>query len=337
MNLVEISALPKYAELLTRSDAPPGSTWGLFGPGDQIGTLNLISKDARIAAARAIETGEAFSLDLRSDAIATSLAPTRRPLSHHIFQRNAFHRDEWLDSVFTQYGSQIDGLRHIGHPDYGFYNGYDPAAFEPGTEQLGIHQFSRAGIAGRGVLIDIARYMESRGQSIDHEAGQAIPIEIVEAARVAQGVDIEPGDIVLLRFGWLEYYREVASPETRASLVRVQRHTGILQSKEAVAWLWDNRISLIAADNFALECWPARSDSPFYTVEEIETGDHGVHGGIMHRAIIPLLGMSIGELWDLDALASACAEDRRYTFLLTLAPLRIVGGVGSPANAVAIR
>lgn len=337
MELAKISALPNYAVLLRRSDAPPGSAWGLFGSDDQLGTLNFISKETRLAATRAVQIGEAFSLDLRSDVIAPSLAPTRQPPSHHIFQRNAFHRDEWLDSVYTQYGTQIDGLRHIGHPDYGFYNGYDPQAFEPGTELLGIHQFSRAGIAGRGVLIDIARFVGSRGQTIDHAAGQAIPIEVVEEARAAQGVDIEPGDIVLLRFGWLEYYRDVASPETRASLVKEQRHTGLLQSKEAVAWLWDNRISLIAADNFALECWPARSDSPFYTAEEVATGARGVHSGIMHRAIIPLLGMPIGELWDLDALAAACAADRRYTFLVTIAPLRIVGGVGSPANAVAIR
>ncbi|MGG6496979.1 UNVERIFIED_CONTAM: cyclase family protein, partial [Bacteroidetes bacterium 56_B9] len=72
-------------------------------------------------------------------------------------------------------------------------------------------------------MIDIARFMEAQGHTIDHVAGQAIPIEVVEKARAAQGVDIEPGDIVLLRFGWLQYYRDVASPETRASLVKDQR------------------------------------------------------------------------------------------------------------------
>ena len=337
MDLVELSALPRYADLLKRTDAPPGSAWGLFGSDDQLGTLNFISKEARISAAREVQLGDAFSLDIRSDTIAPSLAPTRRPLTHHIFQRNEFHRDEWLDSVYTQYGSQIDGLRHIGHPDYGFYNGYDARSFEPGTELIGIHHFARAGIAARGVLIDIARFLESQGETIDHVGGQAIPIEVVEAARVAQGVEIHPGDVVLLRFGWLQYYREVASPETRARLVQDQRHTGLLQSHDAVAWLWDNRVSLVAADNFALECWPARTESPFYTREEVTKGTRGVHSGIMHRAIIPLLGMPIGELWDLDALAVACHANRRYAFLLTISPLPIVGGVGSPANAVAIR
>lgn len=137
MDVARISALPRYADLLARHDAPPGSAWGLFGPTDQLGTLNFISKEARIAAARAVQTGEAFSLDLRSDIIAPSLAPTRRPMSHHIFQRNEFHRDEWLDSVYTQYGSQIDGLRHIGHPDYGFIMDTTPSCLNPAQSCLG--------------------------------------------------------------------------------------------------------------------------------------------------------------------------------------------------------
>jgi hypothetical protein len=47
--------------------------------------------------------------------------------------------------------------------------------------------------------------------------------------------------------------------------------------------------------------------------------------------------MPIGELWDLDHLADACAADERYECLLTVSPLPLVGGVGSPANAIALR
>jgi kynurenine formamidase len=338
MNAAQARALPSYAQLLERTDAPSGSAWGLFGPDDQLGTLNFLSPEKTAAAAHSVRTGQGFSLDLRTDAISPSLAPTRSPLEHHIFQRNDFHHDEWVDKLFTQYGSQIDGLRHIGHPDHGFYNGYDPKEFKPGTELLGIHHFASAPMVGRGVLIDIARYMEEElGAPIDQLKGQVIPIDIVENARRHQGIELEPGDIVILRFGWLDYYRNAASDEIRANLVKKQFHPGLLQSHDSVAWLWDNRISLIASDNFALESWPAAEDSPFYTREERETGVMGPHAGIMHRAIIPLLGMPIGELWDVDALAEACAADRRYDFLLTVSPIPLVGGVGSPANATAIR
>jgi hypothetical protein len=57
----------------------------------------------------------------------------------------------------------------------------------------------------------------------------------------------------------------------------------------------------------------------------------------MHWRLIPLLGLPIGELWDLDALAADCAADGAYEFLFTSAPLNVPGGVGSPPNAIAIK
>jgi len=159
----------------------------------------------------------------------------------------------------------------------------------------------------------------------------------LEATRAAQGTTIQPGDIVLIRFGWLNWYLTQASPQVRETLRTEQVHPGLEQSHEILAWLWDHRVSLVAADNFALECWPAIPGSPFYTRAERQEGVRDPHSGIMHRALIGLLGMPIGELWNLDPLAEACAAYRRWSFLLTAAPLTVVGGVGSPANAIALR
>lgn len=334
---IDVGALPTYQQLLRRTDAPPGSTWSLFGPDDQLGTLNLLRANSLTTAAQEIAAGVAFSLDVRSDAIAPSLAPTRQPVEHHIFQRTPFHRDEWLDRFYTQYGSQLDGLRHIGHPDHGFYNGADPQQFVPGSEVLGIHRMSAVPIAGRAVLLDVDRFLREQGRPLDHAAGQPVTIEDLERTRAAQQTDIRPGDVLLIRFGWLEWYRYTATPKMRAALVDKQLHPGLEQSHDVVGWLWDHRISLVAADNFALECWPARGDSPFFSVDERQHGRVDPHAGIMHRALIALFGMPIGELWDLDSLAAACAVDGRYSCLLTVAPLALVGGVGSPANAIAIR
>ena len=44
------------------------------------------------------------------------------------------------------------------------------------------------------------------------------------------------------------------------------------------------------------------------------------------------MGLLIGEMWDLDALAEDCADDGVYEFWLTAAPLPITGAVGSPVN-----
>ena len=52
--------------------------------------------------------------------------------------------------------------------------------------------------------------------------------------------------------------------------------------------------------------------------------------------MIPLLGLAVGELWALDDLAAACARDGRYECLGSK-PINLVGGVGTPANATAVR
>lgn len=329
--------LPSYAELLARSDAPPGSSWGLFGPDDQLGTLNFLVFNDLTAAAGEVRQGRAFSLDLASTVISDSLAPTRSPVQHHIFQRTPHHRDEWLDNFYTQYGSQLDGLRHIGHPDHGFYNGADPTRFVPGDELLSIHHLAALPITGRAVLLDVDRHLAERGRPVQHHSSRAITAQDLRDTCASQDLEVRPGDIVLIRFGWLTWYREHAAPKVRAGLSEELVHPGLEQSHEVLEWLWDHRISLVAGDNFALERWPAAADSPFYTRAERDQGIRDPHSGIMHRALIGLLGLPIGELWNLDELAAACAADRRWSFLLTVAPLPVVGAVGSPANAIALR
>ncbi len=335
--LSRLTGLPTYSELLARTDAPAGSSWGLFGDDDQVGTLNFLALGDLPAAAAEVGAGQSFSLDLPSTALSSSLAPTRSPIQHHIFERTPFHRDEWLDSFYTQYGSQLDGLRHIGHPEHGFYNGADASRFVPGDELLSIHHLAALPITGRAILLDVDRYLRDQGRPIDHHSSQAITAHDLEQTRATQNVSVQPGDIMLIRFGWLHWYLHEASAHIKKNLQTEQFHPGLEQSHEILAWLWDHRISLVAGDNFALERWPAAPDSPFYTRAERDHGARDPHSGIMHRALIGLLGMPIGELWHLDELATACAGDKRWSFLLTVAPLGVTGGVGSPANAIAIR
>jgi kynurenine formamidase len=103
-----------------------------------------------------------------------------------------------------------------------------------------------------------------------------------------------------------------------------------------IAWLWDSHVAVVASDNMAVEALPPLTSSPFVSAAEAG-GEVGPHTGLMHRALIPLLGMALGELWSLDALADDCAADGVWEAMVVAAPLRVVGGVGSPANAVAIK
>jgi kynurenine formamidase len=333
-----IDDFPRYADLRERRDAPAGSAWGVFGADDELGTLNHLTAQQVLAGAAAVRTGEVVNLNLPLNAFHPALIPTRKPLRHHMFATNPHQRDEYLDSLYTQASSQLDGLRHIGHPDAGFYNGADPDRFVAEDPFLGVNRFAEHGIAGRGVLIDVERHLRGRGEPIDHDSGQAIPIAAVAAAAEEQGVDLRAGDILMIRTGWVHHHLHEIGPQQRERNTNPIRCPGLEPSHETVEWLWDHRFALVAMDNFAVEAWPARPDSPFVTEAERrgEIPTTG-HTGLMHRVLIPLLGMVLGELWALDELARRCAADRRWDCMVVASPLNLVGGAGSPANAVAIR
>ncbi len=148
--MVTDDPFPRYADLLARSDAPADSAWGVFGPDDELGTLNHLTPARVRAAATLVCTGERIGLDLPLEAFDPPLAPIRKPLQHRIFSANPWHRDEYLDCFYTQTASQLDGFRHIGHPEVGFYNGADPERFVAGDPYLGINRFAAHGIVGRG-------------------------------------------------------------------------------------------------------------------------------------------------------------------------------------------
>ena len=335
--------VPSYESLLARTDAPPGSSWGLFGADDEIGTLNFLAPEQRVRAAGLVRSGRTFSLDLPLDAFPQPLIPHRGALQHSVFGLNEFHRDDRIDNLFPQATSQIDGLRHFGHPDHGFYNHADPQRLIAGDPLLVVQRFAEHGIVGRGVLLDVERYLARRGVPIDHADPRPVPAQVLEETAVHQGVDLEPGDILLIRFGWLGHrfaqLRDAsnagdvdATSEAPVPLVSV----GLEASHETAAWLWDHRVAVAAADNVALEAWPATASALRVRAELDGTLPASSHTGMLHRILIPMLGLVIGELWQLDELADTCAAEGRYDFMVVATPLKLPGGVGSPANAVAI-
>ncbi|MDQ0000604.1 cyclase family protein [Pseudarthrobacter sulfonivorans] len=333
--------LPSYSDLLARTDAPPGSSWGLFGDDDDLGTLNFLTPERRIRGASLVSSGQAYSLDLPLDAFRQPLISHRGALQHTVFGLNEFHRDDKIDNLFPQATSQIDGLRHFGHPDYGFYNGADPERLIAGDPTLGIHRYAEHGVAGRGVLLDVGRYLEHSGDPIDYTQARSIPARVLDETARHQGVNIEPGDILLLRFGWLGHRMNQMRQDAQTGkdtlsdtpLVSV----GLEQSHDTAEWFWDHRVALAAADNVALEVWPATASGLSVRADTQGALPPSSHTGMLHRILIPLLGLAIGELWQLDELAEACHADRRYECMLVATPLRLPGGVGSPSNAVAIR
>lgn len=334
-----MARIPSYQELrdTPAQGTPPGSSWGVFGADDQLGSLNFIEPLKRVQAAGLVRRGAVFNLDYPVNTFSPFPSGAREDAVHTIFQNNSNHRDEVIDRYYTQSSSQIDGLRHIRNPRYGFYGAVPDEEIVEGTAALGIQYWAESSIITRGVLVDVERSRRNDGRPIQQTTADPISVNDLKAALTAQAVRLEPGDALLVRTGWSAHF--LAAPmDERQGLIGNLRSPGLEQSHEMVEFLWDNGISIVAADNIALEVMPPLDTSPFrYTDDDQKTSRGVSNGGMMHRALIPLLGYAIGELWALDQLASDCAADGLYDFMLVAKPMNLVGGVGTPANAVAIK
>jgi kynurenine formamidase len=311
-------AIPRFADLPIVPDAPPQSSWGVFGRDDQRGTLNFLNDERRLEAARLIRRGRTFSLDLPLNLPYPPMFASRTALRHTVLHRpGTFGRDDVLDNFHLQGSTQWDALKHIGHPEYGFYNWADDATITADLQRLGVQNYAAEGIVGRGVLLDAARYFEQRGTSLQPDAHRAITADELDAIARAQGVEIQPGDIVLLRTGVATLiHAEGERPESAAR--PYPGGPGLAAEDASLAWLWDHQVAAITSDNLTVEAFPMARDS-------------------LHRRGIALLGMVFGELFDFETLADDCAADGQYACFFASKPLNLTGGVGSPGNALAIK
>jgi kynurenine formamidase len=315
--------IPSYDELPIRAGAPAGAAWGVFGDDDEVGTINLLTPDRVVAATSSIRTGKVFALNLPINIPDPPLF-TRGKHTHtvKIFPGAEFVLDDFLDNFYPQASSQWDALAHVKHPVHGAYNGIpDIEMTGRGGMRLGIDNLARRGIAGRGVLADVARYYDRVGKSINFTKAESIPLDDVKAALEDESVELQAGDILLIRIGWTKFYLS-ASAQIKEELSKETVVPGIEGSERTARWLWDNHLAAVASDSPALEALPKPAG------EEME---------FLHFHMLAFFGMPIGEMWNLEGLAEDCAADGNYDFFLTSAPLNIPGGVGSPPNALAIK
>lgn len=328
---------PSYRQLRQRSDAPPGSAWNLFGEGDQRGMLNNAGAEEVVLAASLIRTGEVFGLDYPLNTFVPSPGGTRPGTKHNIFANHENHRDDWLDSFYLQSTSQIDGLRHIRHPEYGFFGGIADDRIDVGTPELGIQNIADRGIVGRGVLLDVGRAFERIGRAFDISTNEMLSPADLDLVAELEGVTFRRGDVLIIRLGWVPFYLALPPKERPKGRGR-SGNPGLQQSEAMLEWIWDHRFAMIAADNSGLEATPVDKTSGWFDFDAPPPLPlKPTHNGTLHRPLIALFGMPIGELWRLEDLAASCAADGRYEFFVSAKPINLVGGVGSPPNAMAIK
>ena len=316
--------LPSYDGLPIHEGLPPRSGWGVFAD-QRRGALELIGPDEVAAGLNCARDGEVHRLDLDLAAIEPPLFG-RAPLRHDVLGDVSGSHDDEL-AFNTQSSTQWDGFRHIAHPTHGHFGGLDDEAH--GIDALA------GGIVGRGGVLDVGRVRERRGRPLAVDAPTAIDAGDLEEAMADERVTLRRGDVLCVRTGWLSWYREL-DDEGRRACAGDLRCCGLRPSDELYAFLWDHHVAAVCADTPALEPWPIGShlDRPQRRALR-EAGRVDLVFG--HYAILALLGIPIGELFDLDGWASAADRDERYDALFVSAPLIVRGGVASPPNALAIR
>ncbi len=195
----------------------------------------------------------------------------------------------------VQCGTQWDALGHIFYGDK-MWNGYDARLVDStGAKKNGIHK-TRDKMIGRGVLLDIPRF---RGGDY-LEDGYGISSDELDACAKAQGVEVRRGDFVIVRTGQMEHRLATGDwGEYAAGPAPGLRF-------ETCEWIHKKEIAAICADTWGCEVRPNECADAFQP---------------WHWIVIPMIGITMGEIFYLKDLAADCAEDKVYEFLFCAPPL----------------
>ena len=307
-----------------RATAEKCKSWGRWGPNDEIGTLNHVTPQDVIGAGRLIRKGRVFSLGLNFDRdgpqkglwgnrfnpIHTMLATGTDAAAGNQDKGGIRYADDMV-SLPLQCGTQWDALGHIFYDDK-MWNGYDARLVDAnGAQKNAIHK-TRNKMVGRGVLLDVARHL---GRACLDD-GEAITNDDLDAVAKAQKVEIKRGDFVIVRTGQME--QRLAAGEWGGYAGGDAPGLAF----ETCEWIHKKEIAAICTDTWGCEVRPNETDDcqqPW------------------HWIVIPMMGLTMGEIFYLKDLADDCAADKVYEFLFCGPPLPITHAVGSPINPQAIK
>jgi len=336
---------------------PTGSNWGDFGPDDQLGRLNLITREKRLQGLAEAREGIAFCLSLPLDKPGGNILSPRRfpPALRPTIRDNrpnfncvlvgaesdctdVFNDD--LAILYLQYSTQWDSFAHVGAqfdadgdgiPERVYYNG-----FRAGIEILGPSEVGDAGPGGQagtssaralGIENMAAHGIQGRAVMVDLRAHfgddrRLVGHEDLMRVMQADAVSVEEGDVLCLHTGFAQRVLEMTTPDPAILLNSCCVLDG--RDRRLLDWISTSGIAAIAADNFAVEAVPASAGT-----------DRCCSSLPLHEHCLFKNGIPLGELWHLTPLAAWLREHGRSRFLLTAPPLRLPGAVGSPVTPIA--
>jgi len=318
---------------LTRADlrgaAEKYKNWGKWGPADEIGTLNYTAPEDIVAAARLVKKGKVISLALNFDNNGPQGAKSKYPSLGRInplhtmlrtgtdaysgvLDHRGIRAADDMVVMPLQCGTQWDGLGHVFYENH-MWNGYDcREVTSAGAQKCGIEK-TKNRMVGRGVFLDVPRAL---GKEI-LEDGYAISCADLDRTADAQGVKLKRGDFVVVRTGQMEAKLAAGSWDGYPG----GDAPGF--AFETLEWIQRTELAALASDTWGCEVRPNESELSINQP--------------WHWITIPIMGMTMGEIFYVKELAEDCAADKVYEFLFVAPAIPITGAVGSPTNPLAIK
>lgn len=341
---------------------PEGSTWGDYGPDDQLGRLNDLTAEKVLQGIAEVRAGKTFCLSLPLDYPGGAvLNPRRHPPqirpSRRADKPNWLYRTAWdhpgltdvvnddLVIMHLQYSTQWDSLAHVGAlfdadgdgiAEPVFYNGFRGDSVMEGPTDVAqsgaipgttVEARSTSHAKALSVAGMAETCLQGRAVMIDlhaHFGNRRHPVGYDDLMRVmaADGVTVEKGDLVCLRTGFDELILSAKKDPDKHTLET--SCTGLDGTDQRLLqWISESGLVSLIADNYAVELIPDR----------VKPGQCAMLP--LHQHCLFKMGINLGEIWRLSELADWLRANNRSRFLLTAPPLRLPGAVGSPATPVA--
>jgi kynurenine formamidase len=311
------------------------NNWGKWGTDDEIGTLNYVTPELIVEAAKLVKQGKIIPVSYEARYFGGPVWGNRVGVERFMNwsgpdvisnpEPGLVYTDE-IVKVESHGMTHVDPLGHLWWGDK-MYNGYpvvDNIKHDEGMLKNNANAYLKHS-AMRGVFLDVARY-----KGVDYLGDKyKITAEELDAVAKAQGVEIRPGDAVLIRTGFMKHWSDKIRKAGGAIRWGATTDGEPGPGCDFIAWAQEKQIGLVGADNIAVE--------HIVPVDEACNEKYKVPLIPLHVAVLQMLGVPLQEILDLEALSEDSAKDGVYEFFYVWAPLNFWNAAGGLMSPVAIK
>ena len=309
-----ISTMPVHAQVRDVGVSP-------WGPTDDIGRLNLITPQSRANILSRVDGSTAYDLSVEYFIGMPSWQAAGDP--HYQIWMTHTPQGTIVDdpmqvgekknnhvsytgsavSMYTHTGTHIDALNHFGLNGK-IWNGFSA------HEHLGDRGWNVSGaekippIIARGVLIDVAA---EKGLNMLGDGYRITRQDLVDALDKEE-VDIQEGDVVLIRTGRMKVYEDAAAYMDNPPGLGIAAARFLVEEKGAM---------IVGADNLSFEAFPSELEDDYVP---------------LHTYLLAQQGTPILELVYLEELS----QNAVYEFAFIGASLKLRGADAAPIRPIAI-